>query len=684
MSEESTIQFKYQKFFGNMQLPPLRGVKEFFFDMSRFGIPPFFDLPKWNNRMLTNLLYYQTNYFAIMLGFILIGASLQLWDIIIGLIAISCVAVVFILSFSSSHTFVQTRRKHAFLLLGAFLLSFYLFIHAIMPVVTVLFTLSLPSLLVLVHASIRRRNLKAKVTHQLERMGLKNTFMAYMLEQAGIEMIAPNMPGSVFQLVYGHFLQKSLLDETDVDIIEEYYVATPKESLPLKFIVCVSIVLAAIAGGYSVSYLKIILLVSPIFIIGFWKLVEWLCYYIVYSFTVVSFDYDSTVHRIVAAIRSREIAFFGLRHKCDINATVCLRSIRVELLRILRQVIRNYIHASKKLCKFDESEKLLSEMFSPEMSRLVLENDVCDDFLQLSTFKELWQLICLLRSEYLRLFLFHLSRPSRTLVFVYFDLLMKILFVKNCKTRLLLDLDFINHRGYRTEEKKVRNYTKTVSTTEDILMHLSFASEILTGDELLEPEKFEYVREILKKAVELLTPEKAVKPDLKRLSMSSTSSISESVNDTSSAENLSREEIYEGFPVISDGEQNNHSYIWQENNGNDATAKSVVTELKARLVERDKRKAKSETVQNGEVERMALVKSESEESPSVNKNYDITHLVQNTIDQNYLTTSTKNTIASISTNYDVSRSCVEMDLRKALILRKSAPSTIFLDDPESK
>lgn len=89
-------------------------------------IPPFRDLAKWNNRMLSNLLYYQTNYFAFMLLIILICASVQLRDIFIGLVAIISVVTVLIFSLSSNPTFVQVGRLVLFILMQVWLGSLYL------------------------------------------------------------------------------------------------------------------------------------------------------------------------------------------------------------------------------------------------------------------------------------------------------------------------------------------------------------------------------------------------------------------------------------------------------------------------------------------------------------------------------------------------------------------------------
>ncbi|VDK78918.1 unnamed protein product [Litomosoides sigmodontis] len=188
MMQEISGKDENWKLLNSVQVPPVRSFREFFCDKSRFEIPPFRDLAKWNKRILSNLLYYQTNYFIFLSLTILICASVQLLDVFIGMAAIISVASVLIFSLSSNPDFVQARHDHTFITLGAMLLSFYFFAYAIVQVVTVLLTFSLPLLLVLVHASTRLRSLKVKINHQLERVGLKHTAMAYLLERSGIDL----------------------------------------------------------------------------------------------------------------------------------------------------------------------------------------------------------------------------------------------------------------------------------------------------------------------------------------------------------------------------------------------------------------------------------------------------------------------------------------------------------------
>lgn len=57
-----------------VQVAPLRSLGDFILESARFQIPNIKDADKWANRVLNNLLYYQTNYFlTALIVFLLIG-----------------------------------------------------------------------------------------------------------------------------------------------------------------------------------------------------------------------------------------------------------------------------------------------------------------------------------------------------------------------------------------------------------------------------------------------------------------------------------------------------------------------------------------------------------------------------------------------------------------------------------
>lgn len=49
----------------NFQFAPLRSLDDFLLSSARFQLPQFGDFEKWGNRVVKNLLYYQTNYFIL-------------------------------------------------------------------------------------------------------------------------------------------------------------------------------------------------------------------------------------------------------------------------------------------------------------------------------------------------------------------------------------------------------------------------------------------------------------------------------------------------------------------------------------------------------------------------------------------------------------------------------------------
>lgn len=57
-----------------VELTPLRAWDDFFPGSERFAKPDTKDLARWNNRVVSNLLYYQTNYLALaVVVFIIVG-----------------------------------------------------------------------------------------------------------------------------------------------------------------------------------------------------------------------------------------------------------------------------------------------------------------------------------------------------------------------------------------------------------------------------------------------------------------------------------------------------------------------------------------------------------------------------------------------------------------------------------
>ena len=62
--------------------PPLRSLDDFLLSSARFALPDVRDLDRWNNRIINNLLYYQSNYFLSALGLLLlVGWVVLFWRV---------------------------------------------------------------------------------------------------------------------------------------------------------------------------------------------------------------------------------------------------------------------------------------------------------------------------------------------------------------------------------------------------------------------------------------------------------------------------------------------------------------------------------------------------------------------------------------------------------------------------
>ena len=58
----------------DVELAPLRPMNDFLLQGARFQVPNFKDTEAWTNRVLNNLLYYQTNYFlTALVTFLVVG-----------------------------------------------------------------------------------------------------------------------------------------------------------------------------------------------------------------------------------------------------------------------------------------------------------------------------------------------------------------------------------------------------------------------------------------------------------------------------------------------------------------------------------------------------------------------------------------------------------------------------------
>ncbi|KAJ8259596.1 hypothetical protein GJAV_G00171240 [Gymnothorax javanicus] len=173
-----------------VQLPPLRTKDDFLLGSARFSAPDVRNLERWNNRIINNLLYYQSNYFASAAIILVIVGYCRPLQLLLGALVVTLVFLGFVWAAENQATIRRFRRTHPSLSLGAILGGAYLLLSVIGDVAVFLFGIAFPVLLVLVHASFRLRSLKNKLENRLESIGLKRTPMGLLLEALGQEQEA--------------------------------------------------------------------------------------------------------------------------------------------------------------------------------------------------------------------------------------------------------------------------------------------------------------------------------------------------------------------------------------------------------------------------------------------------------------------------------------------------------------
>ncbi|XP_019959229.1 PRA1 family protein 2 [Paralichthys olivaceus] len=170
--------------------PPLRRLDDFLLSSARFALPDVRDLDRWNNRIINNLLYYQSNYFLSALGLLLLVGYFQPFQLCVGAVVVSLLFLGFVLAAENQAPIRRFRRNHPLICVLAVLVASYLFILVLGGVAVFLFGIAFPILMVLVHASMRLRSLKNKLENKLESIGLKRTPMGLLLEALGQEQEA--------------------------------------------------------------------------------------------------------------------------------------------------------------------------------------------------------------------------------------------------------------------------------------------------------------------------------------------------------------------------------------------------------------------------------------------------------------------------------------------------------------
>lgn len=171
-----------------LQVAPLRNLDDFLLASSRFQVPDTSNLEKLAKRIVSNLLYYQTNYLlsaAIILTVVLYRHPQEM------ALGILTVGVLFGISYylqKQKHEVKQFKEQHPAIVFCLIVLLSYYLIYKLGSIVVFLFGVTLPICFIIIHASLRLRNMKNKLVNATEALGMaKTTPMGLILNEAGIE-----------------------------------------------------------------------------------------------------------------------------------------------------------------------------------------------------------------------------------------------------------------------------------------------------------------------------------------------------------------------------------------------------------------------------------------------------------------------------------------------------------------
>lgn len=130
----------------NFQFAPLRSLDDFAMESARFQLPNFNDFEKWGNRVVKNLLYYQTNYFILAAIELIIIGFVQPMKIVLGVLAIAAIlyALLMIYGPNKSASTQQLQSVNKYAVLGLLLGVAYIFLYMFDAVLLVAFAVLLP------------------------------------------------------------------------------------------------------------------------------------------------------------------------------------------------------------------------------------------------------------------------------------------------------------------------------------------------------------------------------------------------------------------------------------------------------------------------------------------------------------------------------------------------------------
>ncbi|KAM4588320.1 ADP-ribosylation factor-like 6 interacting protein 5a [Odontesthes bonariensis] len=168
-----------------VELTPLRSWDDFYPGSERFARPDVKDLARWNNRVVSNLLYYQTNYLVLAIAVSLIVGFLNPMGMFTAMAVLSAVFLGSVWAGENRTVINNFKRQNPMAFVIAIMVASYILISMLGSVMVFMSAITLPLALIFAHASFRLRNMKNKLENKIEGAGLKRSPMGLLLEALG-------------------------------------------------------------------------------------------------------------------------------------------------------------------------------------------------------------------------------------------------------------------------------------------------------------------------------------------------------------------------------------------------------------------------------------------------------------------------------------------------------------------
>ncbi|KAJ7998598.1 hypothetical protein DPEC_G00206560 [Dallia pectoralis] len=168
-----------------MELTPMRPWDDFIPGSDRFANPDVRDLSKWNNRVVNNLLYYQTNYLVFAVTVFLIAGFLSPIGMLMGMAVVSLVFLGSVWAGENKAMIKDFKVQNPALFVIAVMVASYLLMFLFNGVMVFISGITFPLLVIFAHASFRLRNTKNKMENKIRVGELKKSPMGILLDALG-------------------------------------------------------------------------------------------------------------------------------------------------------------------------------------------------------------------------------------------------------------------------------------------------------------------------------------------------------------------------------------------------------------------------------------------------------------------------------------------------------------------